>query len=253
MRKFAGYAALAMFSSSLFATVPEKVELPIETIYTVERGFDTNDAAEVSVYGYLPDTCHKLAQGEAMVNHSDKTIHVRVEGYRTPGQICLEILTPFLEVIHVGPLPQGDYRVQSLTSPDLIGKLQVEPAVSDSRDDYLYAPVDSIAVKSADQSLESAGDVAQTLKVTGTYPMLLKGCMRLTELRTYAAPNNVLIVQPISQIFEDGKCNAAEVDPYNRFSVSKKLESSLRGKTLVHVRTLNGRALNKVVDLTAAE
>jgi hypothetical protein len=62
----------------------------------------------------------------------------------------------------------------------------------------------------------------------------------------------VLVVQPIVAVLPAEQCHASDVDRYNRFSIKKEIGTQFGDKGLVHVRTLNGRALNKFVDFSLA-
>lgn len=218
---------------------PQQIFLPVDKIYTIERGFDTNDSVEVAVSGYLPNTCYKLGKGTAQVDQLNKEIVVNVTGFFREG-ICLEVMTPFLEVVQLNPLSKGEYKVRSLIDPRMVGNLDISEATAPTQDDFIYAPVDTVEVVEAD-------DHQRRLVLKGTYPLLIRGCMRVTEVRTSVGSNGVLIVQPIASILEDHQCVEQPTDQWNRFEVSELVEVPPVDNGLVHVRTLNGRSLNKLV------
>lgn len=226
---------------------PDVSFLPVDQIMSIEKGFDSNDSIEIAVQGHLPNTCHRISKGSAQIDEVNKKIIVFIEGYVRTPDVCAEMIIPFVEVIQIGFLKPGMYTVYSALNSEISGKLEIAPTDDENRDDYLYAPVDTVELI-ANENLEKGAQ--QVLHLKGTYPFLLKGCMRVTEIKTYSTENNVLVVQPIAELFEDKDCNPNDVDEYNRFSLSKEVETNITEKGLVHVRTLNGRALNKYVDFT---
>lgn len=238
------------FSTALFAEeerTPDTTFLPIEKIYSIERGFDTTDVIEVAVKGFLPNSCHSLGKGTYSVDQISKKIFVNVEGYVRSNDICLQVKTPYLEVIQLGLLKEGTYEVLSLSSPGAIGKLHVEKSKSERRDEFLYAPVDTVEL--IDDHRHLTHDDSQNLTIKGRYPYLLKGCMRVVDVKTYKTKNDVLVVLPISEILHGDSCLTG-VNEYNRFDIKKRVHSIIEGKGLVHVRTLDGKPLNKLVDFT---
>lgn len=228
-------------------SISSSTSLPIKHIFSIERGFDTTDMIEVAVQGEMPNSCYRLNKGSAYVDRVHKKILINVEGYVAKNEVCLPMVTPYLEVIHLGPLPEGDYTVHSVLDPDTMGLLQVARSATDHQDNYLYAPVDTVEVLDIPMGIARDREFKQTLSLKGTYPHMFTGCMRVTDVKAYKTTNNVLVVLPISSIYNKEDCNPNDVDNYNRFHVTKNLPEALSGTALVHVRTLDGRALNKLM------
>jgi hypothetical protein len=239
---------LSTIATSVFASAPTKVKLPISKILAVETGFDDNDAVDIAVYGMLPDTCHKIDRGTAKIDHRKRKITVSVTSIVRSGEACLEILTPFLEVIPVGTLKAGKYEIRAAGDATKTASLEVKNHTSDNRDDYIYAPVDTVELERAPQGLTA--DTHDSLQLKGTYPYMLTGCMRVDDVKITTIRHEIMVVQPSVKTLEDKDCHPSEVGPYNRFSVSVAIPESIGEQGLVHVRTLNGKALNKFVDFS---
>lgn len=253
MKRFftAGIAFLALNSfsplladSALHDDLPKLVDLQIKKIFTVERGFDANDTVEVAVSGFLPDTCYKLGKGSAKIDLASKEIAVNVQGFVRTQDLCIPIPTRFLEVIQLGVLEAGDYKIVAENNSVVSGALNIAASTSENRDDFLYAPVDTVNLR-----MKGAGE-AQELTLQGTYPALRSGCMRVIEIKAYTTGNQVLIVQPIAKILPAQDCGPGDADRFNHFEVKMQLDSVLLSQGLVHVRTLSGRAINQFVDLS---
>lgn len=245
---------LILFSVALcwvagIAQSSSKIILPVEQLYTIEQGFDTNDGIEIALWGYLPDTCHKLGKGVYSVDSVNKKILVHVEGVLQEKELCLEILTPFLEVIQVGALDAGEYQVQVSSDAEIKGRLAIREATSDRQDDFIYAPVDTAELTKTTSLTGSS----QQLTLKGRYPYMLTGCMRITDVKSFSYPNDVLVVQPIVSILDESDCKAQDVDNYNRFTMTKDVSSGITSQGMVHIRTLSGRPLNKLVDFRTVQ
>ena len=238
------YASFSMMNEE----IPYVTSLPVEKIFSITHGFDTTDMTEVAVHGYLPDTCHMLNKGVAQIDHVNKKIFVNIEGYVKREAICLPLVTPYLEVIHLGPLKAGDYEIASVQNQNVMGALNVALSAFHEQDDHLYAPVDTVELVAMNSVV--ADKPYQELTLKGTYPYTLRGCMRLFDVKTYTTDNDVLVVLPISELMEEGDCDLDDVDDYNRFEVKHKVDDMILGKGLLHVRTLHGGALNKFVNFT---
>lgn len=236
--------ALAVFAvpftlsaPSAFADGPELVPAPIEKVF-VPQGFDDNDKVEVVLHGHFPNTCYKVGPVNVEMGADGKTITVEALAYYYGGFGCAQVLVPFTQTAPLGLLTEGTYQIR-IKGQDVAARgLEVAHAQSQSPDDFLYAPVESATIKTAD-------DGSAVLRVEGTYPYMFIGCMIITELRTSVTPDNVVVVQPITQIKDDSEC------PLKKdFDLSKPLGQLQEAEYLIHVRTLDGNALNRFVDLT---
>ncbi|MCB9229583.1 MAG: hypothetical protein H6618_08225 [Deltaproteobacteria bacterium] len=261
MRFFALSFISIIFSSTLALArvAPPTVSLKIEEIFAISKGFDANDHVEIAVRGTLQDSCQKVGTSSADVDLENGTISVRVEGYRRDSGACLQMITPYLEIVPVGHLPAGNYQVLDLSGHAAAKSLSVNPSDHPGPDDYLYAPVDRAMLSAPSairHSFESSmtDSSSQTLVLEGAYPRFLKGCMRVQEVRAYYS-GNIMVVQPIARLFGNQPDDPDSVpecregaDQYNRFRISKEVKLPVLRQGLLHVRTPNGKSLNRLVD-----
>ena len=245
MSVFMGFGLSSFFQVNLMAAgTPKKFATEIERVFSIEVGFDNNDDVVFPVLGSLPSTCYKLAPSDFHVDKKRHKIYIQTQAYFQPSKTCIQVKIPFLDVIHVGALPEGRYDVVTYSNSGISESLQVEKSTTEDTDQYLYAPVDRVDITPPSVSLNS--HTPQEITLSGTYPYFLSGCMRVVEVKTYETGKDVLVVLPIAQIFEDKDCRAADVDAFNRFTVRATLKSSLNDKNLIHVRTLNGSSVNQL-------
>lgn len=209
---------------------PVQVPLTLSGVFTVE-GFDDNDRVQITVKGTLPNTCYKVAKSEASVDAKRHVISVRQEGFLYQGN-CLQIPASYSDVINVGILSEGDYSVVDASSAKALGKLHIDAAQRPEADDYLYAGVEDAYV--VHEERENA------LVLQGKF---LDSCTQYSDEK-FNYTENAIIVQPIAKR-ADGACKAGSYPFTKRYT----LPAGLTGSYLLHVRAMNGQAINKLVDL----
>ncbi len=197
----------------------------------VPVGYDDNDDVVVVLDGHLPDSCHKVSHTEVLKDPATNKITVVQYARRYPG-VCLESLIPFASEANMGILPTGTF---SVTSPGTTAeKLLVTEATSAGPDEFLYAPVDSAKVTFDD--------------VTGTYRGILEGrftntCMRIKEVVVVDSGKTIEVLPKMEIVEAPEGCQVTEVP----FSWSLDLPKGISiGRHLMHVRSLNGKSVNKM-------
>lgn len=213
---------------------PEEVSVPLEKGF-VPVGFDDNDNTQVMVAGTFSDTCHKVGPARVQVNSATGEIQIEQLAYRY-SDICLRMMVPFVNVIDLGILPAARYKIFDKMGKAEIAAMSVLVAKSSAADDFLYAPV-------ADSDVVASPDGKEHL-------LTLKGnftnrCSALKEVivNRYA---ETIVVQPIMTYTGEGRdCPYSKV----RFQFSVPLKEKLTSAMLLHVRVMNGKAVNKLVDV----
>ncbi len=228
-----------LLALAAFADSPASQVIKIEKSY-VPIGFDDNDRIQVVVSGVLPNTCYKLDQASASVSYTDNSVTLEQKVLQYPG-VCIPTLVPFAKVVELGILREGNYTLNDKTSGEVVGKLQVTRSSKLEADDFLYAPIGDAYVvqKEVANSTESK---KCKLHLTGSFS---DRCTRLKIVHIHYYPE-LIIVQPIAERIggkRDCKPNKT------RYSWQGELQNGLTGNYLLHVRSMNGEAVNKIVDL----
>lgn len=190
------------------------------------EGFDDNDEAIVMVDGYLPSGCYKLTRPEYTVDEQTKTITIKPMA-RYFDVACIEALIPYQFEVKLGILSEGLYTVKLNNAA--VESLGVAEATSAGPDDYLYAPIDGASVATTD-----TGALQATLEGRFT-----NSCMVWDDLKVIDTGKTVNIL-PVMKI-EGSGCVAGEF-PFKK--VVDLPESVVSGRHLLHVRSLNGNAIN---------
>jgi hypothetical protein len=233
-------AVLACLSSVISAPalagdlVPGTVDFPIRAAF-IPDGFDSNDNAQLVIEGEFPNTCYRPSTPKVTVDEASRTITVEAQAYFYEG-FCLQILVPFDQTVDLGILTAGKYSVIQKVRlggyPIALGALNVRRATHAGADDYLYAPVSQIFL---DQS-----ENRHRLVLTGEFT---NSCLRLADVKIGVQPK-VLVLQPVAELSSRTDC----VDGKFPFQRVVELGDVPHGRYLIHVRTLNGKALNQLAD-----
>jgi hypothetical protein len=215
--------------------LPELVTVAPHDVFA-PQGFDNNDSAQVTIAGDMLNTCFKAGPATAEVDQVRKTILIRNRAYFYSSCWCLYVLVPYVKTIDLGVLPVGTYKIlfeQENGKLQRKGIMPVALSANSGPDDYLYALIDEATVEPKEEGSP------RTLKLSG---FLTSSCMELSAVKVlYRAPN-VIEVLPIVSIENEAGCDARK----RPFVKEVSLNPPWTGLTLVHVRSLNGQALNKV-------
>lgn len=226
------------------------VEIPVDTLLAPVQGFDENDDVQVVLHGHLPNSCYRLHHSQ--VDRGSQPGEFKVKQFaakRTDG-VCgndhsmpehYKLAAPFTNVVSIGSLPSGTYDFNYTLNGDRVGKrlLTVGTANQAREDDYPYAAVSSV----------STADVIhkeQGIRVTLS-GVLTSSCSYLdTKNIQIEKLNDVYVVKPVLRIKTGVMC----IQSLTPFSRTVELGSNHQvGDFLIHVRSMNGMAVNKVVEI----
>jgi hypothetical protein len=203
----------------------ELVNVDARYVFAPE-GFDDNDEAVVMVDGYLPSGCYKLTRPEYTVDEQTKTITIKPMA-RYFDVACIEALIPYQFEVKLGILSEGLYTVKLNNAA--VDSIDVAEASSAGPDDYLYAPIDGASVSTTD-----TGVLQATLEGRFT-----NSCMVWDDLKVIDTGKTINVL-PVMRI-EGDSCIAGEF-PFKK--IVNLPESVVAGRHLLHVRSLNGNAIN---------
>lgn len=217
------------------AIAAEEVRSPIQTpaLFSetyIPAGFDDNDNVQIVGEGMFKNTCYRPAPTGVQVDQKNKVIRLAPAAYEYQG-LCLQMILPFERTIDVGILKAGNYKV--MQDGQEVDTLKVGVARSLAPDDYLYAPISQAYIH------QEAG--LKTLLVSGEFPT---DCMKLDYVST-DVQKKVIVVQPIAKIEERNNCLRGKFP----FSTSVELKNIPEGRYLIHVRSMNSKAVNTLVDI----
>ncbi|MBI3018746.1 MAG: hypothetical protein HYY61_02495 [Deltaproteobacteria bacterium] len=221
-----------VWSASGFATDPQGprlLEVGVSDVF-VPQGFDDNDNSQVVVEGYFPNTCYKL--GPVKIEKEENRIKITPQAYFYHGP-CLQVMVHYTQEINLGILKAGKYKLDIPSDcPEGTPTLFVAHSTNPGPDDYLYAPIESARVLSKE---------TPTVRLHGVFS---NSCMSLDRVAVHLESNRVVAILPIAK-FENTELCLNVLKPFHK---DVRIEEPLNGRTLLHIRSLNGNAVNVIED-----
>lgn len=228
------------------------MEVPVEALLAPSEGYDDNDNVQVVLHGLLPNVCYTLGKYEVIPAHSgDDGGKMRIKQYaiRNTESICAEgamlpphlnMAVPFVTEISLGQLPAGNYHFEYLRADSGTGlrALNISSAPVPTVDSLPYAAVTNLI----SQDVIGAGE---ELSVTLT-GVLNSTCTELDPEVSYRKLEDVYIILPTIRV-KPGVLCAQILIP---FEVPLKLGRPEVGHYLVHARSMNGKSVNRVIEVT---
>ncbi|PIR22035.1 MAG: hypothetical protein COV44_09660 [Deltaproteobacteria bacterium CG11_big_fil_rev_8_21_14_0_20_45_16] len=225
---------------------PTSIEITAAKVYT-PAGFDDNDVAQIILEGQFPNPCYRIKEVKLERLAQDE-IGFRISAYQYED-ICAQVMTPFMQVVDIGILDEGSYKIFDLeeANRDLRhkGDLPVAKATSRKRDSYIYAPVDSSYVVYKRDARRQI--TARYLALVGTFPgTCFEFENRIPISRTI---DNVIEVLPI--VLEQNLRDCPGSTPFTKIiEIPKHIPGS---HYLFHIRTMSGNSFNRIDDLAPIE
>lgn len=196
----------------------------------IPGGFDDNDVVQIVGEGMFRNSCYRPGPANAKVDQQNFTVTLDATAYEYPG-ICLQVILPFERTIDLGILRDGTYKV--IQNGEQMTTFTVAKAKSISPDDYLYAPIS--------QAFFRQENGVSKIALSGEFR---SDCMKLDRVLTHIE-HKVIVVQPIATMQERGNCQEGKF-PFNTVVTVNNVP---KGRYLIHVRSMNAKAVNTLVDV----
>lgn len=222
----------------------EKVEVNLAGVYLPRVGFDDNDAIEAVLDGELPNLCYTLTETKVDIDHESHQINVTQYASRRTDGMCAQdaslpeealATNPFQQTVLIGRLPNGIYNIMYSTEAGRRARrFDVGMAPVASVDNVRYAMVTNATVPDVTSSLKPT-----TIELQGLLPT---PCHQLAGVATQAV-DDVMVVLPVIKAISNGPC----LQVIRPFTTSVDLGVLTAGRHLVHVRSANGRSVNRLL------
>jgi hypothetical protein len=230
------FSLLVFLLSSLSFAQPEIILAPVDHLY-IPEGFDSNDSVEVIVTGTFSNACFSRNNVEVKVR--DQLIDIRItamapEVIMMAGRMCPQMIVPFKEVVSLGNLQGGDYKVvvNAGSSFTLKNTLKVAEASSNSVDDHIYAAVEWVERKSENEFI--------------LHGWRYSNCIDLDKVKVVSNGLDTLSVLPVMKQLSDF-C-PMKMTP-TAYPVKLDFSSIKMKRPLLHVRTMDGKSVNSIVPI----
>jgi hypothetical protein len=227
---FLGAMAVTATASAFADTAPAKVPVAFNHVYVVD-GFDNNDNVQIVAAGRFNNSCYRNADTNVQIDHATKTIHMAPNAFKYNGT-CLQVMMPFDRVVDFGILQEGTYTLVQGQNV-VLGKINIHHSNVREADDAMYAPIS--------QAYFENENGANKVFLTGEFPL---SCMRVKEVRFNVQPE-ALVIQPIAEIDHSAPCTKGSFP----FHTSTNVGPMKSGRYLLHVRSMNGKAISSLFDV----
>ncbi len=241
-------AASVVAGSNARASQAE-VEVKVEEAFAPMRGFDDNDNVQVVIHGMLPNACYTLGRHE-LQRESGNSYRIRQFAIKREDGVCMQdgpmpphmqLAIPFTTEVSIGQLQVGDYSFDYDKQGQNPGNnsiaVNVERSKAPTIDSLPYASVSSMSIPDVVDSRENT-----VVTVEG---VLTSSCMELNPSQVKIQQiKDVYVVLPIVTIKTGVMC-AQQIKP---FRMPLQLGKLAEGHYLIHVRSMNGKAVNRVVE-----
>jgi len=221
--------AVGASDMNAYASTPTLATVPIENVY-VPTGFDANDNAEVIVHGFLPNLCHKSPQTKIEVKGNRIDIKVEALNYESDNPFCAPLVVPFVQAISLGVLDKGNYNihVNNNTVYQREAGIQIAESNSDAVDEHIYAAVEYV---------DRTDDRKVVLK--GYNP---SDCLELEEIQVISNNKDTYSILP--KMRQTSSFCPMKMVPFEyEMEVPNTIQ---RDKVLLHVRAMQGKAVNSL-------
>ncbi|MEO5969084.1 MAG: hypothetical protein ABIQ95_04085 [Bdellovibrionia bacterium] len=225
-----------------------EVEVPVKALLAPSVGYEERNNVEVVLYGTLPNTCYTLGRYE--VERANQTLRVHQFAYRQIGGVCadeskvplplhLKMIVPFTNEVFAGSLPAGDYKFTFLEEGGTLGSrdLTVAPNQVPMGDTFPYA---SLSNAHAPDLVSSNDEIHVVLS-----GVLNSTCTKLNPDIRVVNDSDVFIVMPTITVRQGVVCTAV----LTPFEVTVNLGKTFPGIHLIHARSMNGKAVSRVVQV----
>jgi hypothetical protein len=202
----------------------------------IPPGFDSNDNAQLVVTGDLQDTCHKQGRTKVRVDEAAKKIFLTQEAFKYNSAWCADLPANYVQTVDLGVVKEGKYEVvvnDGNDKPVKAGEMSIAVAKTPEPDANTYAPVEEVAIK-------NTGDKRE-LTLRGT---LQSRCTKVEDVKILQRAPGVIEILPITDLKEGTRCVRENAEYEKTIALPE-----LKGPTLVHIRSLAGGSVNRVLNL----
>jgi hypothetical protein len=224
------------------------VEIPVDGFISPSQGFEDKNNVEGVVYGYLPNSCYTLNKSEVTFSPDNpKKIVFKQFALKKDDGVCaedasegnglaehLKMRIPFSSDVFIGLLPIGNYKIEyQRESGQGLRALEITRGTI-AGDSFPYA---NVLNAMATEVVTPNDDITVTL--SGVFNSTCTTLDRVEKRKV----NDVFVLLPILKT-KIGKACLQVLVP---FQTSVNLGKATAGTHLIHIRSMSGKAVNRLV------
>jgi hypothetical protein len=244
-----GLNSVSAADPTLSSNSVRTIEIPLEAVFVPYQGYDSNDNIEVTVHSNLPNPCYRLDKYTVEKTSETNTFRIHQFAVKKMDGVCgeqsampehLQMLVPFTQVISLGSKPTGRYTLTYENTDHHLNQksLDIKEARATTIDDLPYAAVSNVSVTDVIQKND-----AITATLSGVF----------TSTCSYLDPQDIKIEKQkdiyVVLPFIHTKMNVFCLQTLVPFAQVIHLDApQVAGHILIHVRSMSGHSINRVID-----
>ena len=218
-------------------------DYPIDNVFVVPQGYDTNDNVEVTIHTQLPNACFKPLPF-ALEKKEQNKFYLNFKVKRKELSVCKDFLPSsfsspiyYTKTLSLGQLSQGKYQLFYDNDSQKVQKsFFIKNANRDEIDDILYAPVTHVFIQDLIYTTADANVI-----LTG---ILASNCVRFVSDEFEVNRQGDIFVITTKLEKKPGEVCRENLRPLQGFVSLGPIKNA--GTYLVHVRSQSGLSVNKV-------
>jgi hypothetical protein len=234
--------SMSAFAEGLTKNIETVLNPPKVNEVFVPPGFDDMDDAEITYVNNSGTNCFLKSFSFQDIDKVNKVIRISNMSMVLKSDFCTYTSGSSPTTVILGELPAGEYRLDFETEKgkfEPYSKINIAKSKNDQKDDYTYANLDinelTVTVNRETQVIE--------VVLPGQFP---SSCFKFQEARVIDnRSENVIEILPIIEVLK-GSC-AQTIVPFKETVKIPYTESGI--KKLVHIRSANGVAIDRVISL----
>ncbi len=210
------------------------VEWEVQKVYS-PRGFDNREVAQFIIEGEFPSSCYRIKKIIVAPPDQDNRIFFQLLAYQYL-EACDSNPTPFVRAVDVAILQPGVYTIWNTKIKEVaIGSIKIRETKSLTRDDFVYAPVDSSYTTWVPENQLSY------ITLAGTFS---NSCQVFDRQNFWLMQTDTDLIEVLPNIKKESRadCRDGRYPFRERFWLSEEIPS---GRYMIHIRTMDGESYNK--------
>lgn len=224
-----------------FSAFAANVEVPTPAAQILApAGFTEADNAVVVLSGLFPNTCYQVGSYQTAIDVEQKHIVINAKSTTDQNAICALRMVPFTQIVELGALQPGEYKVSLANNAAVESKtLVIAPReLIDDQPDLAYV---------REATFETDAEGRQFLNLLGDFPFTFVGCALMGNVGFEQVDEKMLIVEPTLKIHSNREgCE----NWLPKFNVRVELQERLpAGPGVLFVKSADGKSLVRIISV----
>ncbi|OFZ80746.1 MAG: hypothetical protein A2583_15355 [Bdellovibrionales bacterium RIFOXYD1_FULL_53_11] len=225
-----GITLMSSVADGNFADVDIKPVMP-EMVY-VPLDVTEGERVKLVITGHYPDSCYKNGPTKTSIDASNMQIRIQSTALKNHDSMCLMALAPYVQVVDLGKLMSGFYRISFYDHASVV---ETKQPLEIRKKDPLRNPEKYPYVEDA---LVINEDGRYVVRLRGLLP---SSCYFIDRVEVKHGNDNVIEIKPLLAV-NKMLCTMVTTP----FEYKVPIDRTEKGEFLVRVKTASGDPLNAI-------